>query len=180
MSNFEIEMRAVLSKEKYDSLLKELPEKMELVKNETLITEKFLEKEKQIDIRFRHSKKRFEIVCKKGKDATVSRQEITIPLISKKEGEHFLKILELLELKRVPPWTTHRNDYKYEFKEYKYSVSLQHVENFEYVLEVEYFGEEHEKKVQEPILKEIIESFGCKPTSEEEIRKKVKQYIKEN
>ncbi|MBC8495880.1 hypothetical protein H8D36_07020 [archaeon] len=180
MNDFEIEMRAVLSKEKYEELARELPKKVKLINQETLITEKFLEKEKQIDIRFRHSEKRFEIVCKKGKDATMSRQEITIPLISKKEGEHFLKILELLELKRVPPWTTHRNDYEYEFKDYNYSVSLQHVENFEYILEVEYFGEEHEKEVQEPILKEIIESFGCKPTSEEEIRKKVKQYIKEN
>lgn len=172
---YEIELRSFLTPEKYEELLNLLPTKMNLLNKESLNTRKFQSSDNS-DIRLRYSENRCEIVHKNGKASKLTRKEITINLPSKEELDKFAKILEAEGFEEVPPWTTHRMDFKYPFKGYNYDVSLQHTENFAHILEVEFASENEDEKIHEENIKEILASFECEPIDKDELMQRIKNY----
>lgn len=177
---YEIEMKALLSQEQYDSLRLELPKHNKLVTKETLHTKKFKTREDN-DIRLRYSEQRYELVYKKGHATDLARKEITIKLASKQELDNFATVLRILDFAEDPSWITHRMDFEYPYEGHIYSVSLQDTENFAKILEVEFasINEEdiglHEKKI-----KAIITKLGCEPIKPQEFSEQINKYIQEN
>ena len=174
----EIELRAVLSEEQFDKFSIELPKFMRLIKEETAYTRKF-EKE-QIDIRLRNSEDKFELVCKKGDINKTTRKEITVKLHDIEEIEKLSEIFEALELKKLPPWKTVRKDLEYEYNGENYGVSLQYIEHFAYILEIEMMSTEDKEKFHEKNIREIFESLKCEPVDKKDFMTQIKEYGKKN
>jgi len=166
----EIEVKALLSKNKYEELKKELPLRFSHKLTDSVKTVKF-----KPDIRVRYSEKRKEIVFK-GKDDPSKEvcEEITISLGSLEDCEKMITMLRGLGLKEHPSWMTHRDEFSTVINGQEYSLSLQHIPNFAYILEAEAMAENEDKHL--PILREIISSLGCKPLDKEEFTEKVMEY----
>ena len=174
---FEIELKALLSMEKYAELLELLPRMMRLVNAETMNTTKFCST--GMDIRLRWSERTFELVAKDGKATDVSRREITIPLGSKIDVENLIMIFQSLGIKEDHPWITHRKDFEYEYNSYTYKASLQHIENFAYILEIEYTSADGDgKDIHEKNIREIFEELGLEAVDDKQFTKMIKEYIK--
>jgi len=178
--SYEIELKSLLSDKEYDSLKERLPNLMKLINKESLHTSKFISKNKD-DIRLRYSKKRFELVHKKGKVTDFARKESTIKLQSKEEIDTFLNIFRALNFTEEPGWITHRRDFEYGFDNKIYSVSLQNTENFAKLLEVEFVTEkESDIDFYKTQIKKIIENLGCKPIDSDEFNQEITKYIEKN
>lgn len=175
-SFYEIEMKALLSQKEYNRLYNELPNEMKLINEETINTTRYYPG----DLRLRHSDKTIEVVCKEGDPTKICRKEVRIPLSSKEKLDHFAQVFELMELKTHPSWVKHKREFEYNFKGHNYIICLQHIENFAYILEVEFLSEKDDSDFHEPNLKAIIEELGCEPIDPEDFSTRISQYIKEN
>jgi len=173
---FEIEMKALLSEEQYNQLKQELPQRMCQINEDTIHTTRF----RPGDVRLRHSNKIKEVVCKEGDATTVSKKEISLVLPTTEHLEKLAQIFEILGLKSYPSWISHKQEFEYEFNGYNYVVCLQHIENFAYILEVEFISEDDDKHIHEPNLKAIIKELGCEPINNEQFSEQIKKYIEEN
>ena len=173
--SYEIELRAVISEDKYAELCSHLPSIMNLLNKESLHTRKF--KKDGDDIRLRNSENRCEVVHKNGLATDLTRKELTINLSSVAELNSFATLLANLNFTEDAPWITHRRDFEHSFKNQIYAISLQHTENFAHILEVEFMAEGPEDEVEhEQNIREIISSLGCEPVNKEEFLEKIKLY----
>jgi len=175
-SFYEIELKALMSEEKYKKLLEELPEKFKLINEDTIHTQKYTPG----DIKLRHSDKIIELVCKEEDPTKSSRKEVTIPLASKDELGRFSQVLSVLNFKQDPPWITHKKEFEIDFEGHKYTMCLQHIENFAYILEVEFLSKKDEVEIHEPNLKEIIQQLGLEPINAEDFSARIQKYIEDN
>ena len=156
---YEIELKALLTKEQYGELIEELPKKMKRINEETVTTTRYRRNGGPEDVRLRHSNKISEIVSKSGEPTFLARKEIKIPLHSKEALDHFANVFEVLGLQPDPPWTKYKTEYEIELNGFTYIVCLQHIFNFAYILEVERLSEQDDSKVHEPNIKSIIKDF---------------------
>lgn len=173
---FEIELKSLLSKEKYDELLNELPRSHRLINTETMHTTRF----RPGDVRLRHSDSRFELVSKSGDASMMSRKEVKLDLKSKQELDKMSMILEMLDFKADPSWIKHKHEFEYEYKGFTYIICLQHIENFAYILEVEFLSDEDVANVHEPNIKEIMEELECEAIKPGDFIKSINKYIADN
>ena len=173
---YEIELKAILSKEQYLRLYKGLHQKMKLINKDTIHTTRY----KPGDIRLRYSNKIIEIVCKDGDPTKISRKEVKIPLASRRELEYFSQVLDLLNFQPDPSWTKHKREFEYLFKGFTYIVCLQNIENFAYILEVEFLSKTDDPHIHKPNFIKIIKWLGCEPINPEEFSNKIEKYIKDN
>lgn len=179
-SLYEIELKSLLSQEKYESLRIILPKRMKLLNCETLRTRKF-KSQRGDDVRLRHSENRCELVYKKGQATDIVREEITLNLGSKEDIDSLGIILDVLNFVEDPPWTTQRMDFEHFFEGYVYSVSLQDTENFAQILEVEFVSNnESERNIHEAKIKQIMSELGCEPIDLKEFSNKIEKYVEEN
>jgi len=171
----EIEIKALLSKEKYEELLKTLPLRFKQVEHDSITTVRFRPK----DIRVRYSSKLFELVMKDGDVTDVSRAEHTVNLKDKNACENMISALRFLGFKDDPFWVKHKSEFVCNFKGHDYVLSLQHIENFAYLLEAEIIMDKHdEQHVQN--IRELLLSLDCEPINTEEFKAKIQDYISNN
>jgi adenylate cyclase class IV len=175
-SAFEIELKALLTKEQFQNLWEELPKKMTLINEDTIYTQGY----KPGDIQLRHSEKSIKIVCKEEDPTKLCRKEVVVPLQSLEELDKFKQIFVMIGLKPSVPWTKHKRDFKTKYKNFTYEVSLQHIENFAYILEVEFMSDKEDSHIHENNIKEIIRSLGAEPINPEDFKKKINEYQKDN
>jgi hypothetical protein len=55
-------------------------------------------------------------------------------------------------------------------------VCLQHIENFAYILEVEFIADVNNFFTHEPNIREIIKELGCEPINPIDFLKRVDEY----
>jgi adenylate cyclase class IV len=171
----EIEIKALLSKEKYEALLKTLPQRFKQIEQDSITTFRFRPK----DIRVRYSSKLFELVMKDGDVTDVSRVEHTINLKDEDACKKMISALRFLDFKDDPSWMKHKSEFVCNFKGHDYVLSLQHIENFAYLLEAEIIMDKHDDlHVQN--LKELLKSLDCEPINTEEFKAKIQDYISNN
>lgn len=166
----EIEIKALLTEDKYNELRKVLPIKFKQIVEDTLTTVRFRPK----DIRVRWSDKINELVFKDGDPTVHSRKEITISLKDEKDCQSMIKMLEELNFKADPSWVKVKHDF---VTDDGYTLSLQFIENFAYLLEAEIISND-ESHI--PKLKELLRSLGCEPIDPEEFNTKIQEYIRTN
>jgi hypothetical protein len=167
----EIEIRALLTKEKYEQLKSLLPQKFKQITEDKVTTIKF----QPPDVRIRFSDNFQEIVYKSGNSTHDSRKEISVKLNSKEDCEKMIEILRNTGLKEEPQWFQHKQEFLYDNK---YTLSLQHIKNFAYILEAEIIDED--ETLHLPILKQILTNLGCEPIDKEQFKVKIEEYIKNN
>ena len=95
----EVEMKALLTEEKYRYLKTLLPHKFRKINEDNITTVKFLPQ----DVRVRYSDKFREVVFKGTDDPTeLARQEISIPLHTVEDCEKMIDLLKGLGLQQHP------------------------------------------------------------------------------
>ncbi|MCC7570056.1 hypothetical protein KO465_01775 [Candidatus Micrarchaeota archaeon] len=172
----EHEIRAVLTKEKYDELNKLFNDKYNKILDDKSITEKFRMDAVGKDIRIRYSENISEMVIKSNDPTNVSRLETSIYLKSAEDCKKMIEFLGEAGLKQDPPWLKTKQEFEMIYNGKKYVLSLQHIEKFAYILEVELqtenFTEEHLYE-----MNQILRMFGCSRVDANLFKKMIKEYI---
>ncbi|MFH1828506.1 MAG: hypothetical protein ABH824_04540 [Nanoarchaeota archaeon] len=133
------------------------------------------------DIRVRRSNKMKEIVFKDGNPTSFLRNEISINLKDFDDCEKTIFLLKELGFKDDPSWVKKKEEFICEHEKFQYTLSLQHIENFAYLLEAEIISETKEDSEMHILnLKKILENLGCQPIEAVEFKSKIEEYIKEN
>ncbi|MDD5341519.1 MAG: hypothetical protein PHC97_03755 [Patescibacteria group bacterium] len=160
---YEIELKAILSEEKYNELKEYLNsnDKFKLINTESIYTDFWKDKDRN-DLRLRHSDKTIEFVFKKGLITKICRREIKIPLQSMDHFKHWELVLDsMMTNNRERGTLKHKQEFVYEFKGYKYVICLQFIEQLARLLEVEFLAErEEESAIHEPNLRMILAELG--------------------
>jgi hypothetical protein len=179
---FEIEIKSLLKKEKYEELLKELPKKCKKIESLSMRTHRF----RPHDVRVRFCDgdlgNETQLVLKEGDSTNIERKEISVDLKSEKDGKEMINILEHLGFKEDPSWLKHFTNFEINFKKHVYTLSVQYMENFEYLLEAEVIlPDDADKKTKDMHIKnlnEIILSLGLKQIDKDDYNKRIQEYIK--
>jgi adenylate cyclase class IV len=171
----EIELKALLTEEKYKELIGKLSS-FKLINEDTIHTTRY----RPGDIRLRFSDKMFEIVEKQGDPTQISRKEIITKIAGKEEFEAKKKELEESGFKADPSWIKHKKEFAYPYNGFEYIVCLQHVENFAYILEVEFMADKDDVELHEPNIRAIMMRLGVELIEPEEFKNKIDEYIKAN
>ncbi len=185
----EIEIKSLLTKEKYEELQKILPQRYQKINEDSITTIRFKPK----DLRVRYSNQLNELVFKDGNPTNFSRKEITINLKEKDDCNQMINLLKELGFKDDPSWIKHKQEFVLEFDHQEYTLSLQHIENFAYILEAEIMLEEKDlgtgktendqtetEWVHIENLKKILTSLDCIPIEPKEFNQKIGEYIQKN
>ena len=175
-SFYEIELKAFLSRKQYDRLCLELPQTMKAINEETIHTTRY----RPGDVRLRYSDRTIEIVCKEGDPTKICRKEVVIPLSSRDELDYFAQVFGLLNMQPDPSWIKHKREFEYPMNGFTYVVCLQNIENFAFILEIEFINETDTSQIHEPNLRSIMSELGCEPIEPIDFSNKITQYIKEN
>ncbi|MBW2997140.1 hypothetical protein KY349_02240, partial [Candidatus Woesearchaeota archaeon] len=163
----EVEIKALLTKEKYNYLKALLPNRYRKVNEDNITTVKF----KPRDVRVRYSDKLREVVFKDTDPTKFSRNEISINLKDIDDCHNMIALLNEMGLEQHPGWTTERADFVCEFGDHEYTLSLQHIPNFAYLLEAEILSDNPDKHI--PNLKKILSNLGCEPLDPDEFKEKI-------
>ena len=169
----EIEIKSLLTKEKYKELKEILPQKFKKIDEDFITTFRFKPK----DIRIRFSDKISEIVFKDKDPTAVSRKEISINLKDKDECLKMIDLLRELGFKDDPSWTNEKEEFICFYDGFEYILSLQFIEDFAYLLEAEIVSDDPKKHI--PNLKKIISDLGCEPIDPEDFKERINNYVKE-
>ena len=176
---YEIELKALLNEAEYkriDNLLAN-DSRFKLFNTESIKTSFFKDREKN-DVRLRLSDKTCEFVYKKGLVKEYCRLEIKIPLQNKETLEHFIKVMRLLPLHAERGTLKHKKEYLYNYKGYDYVVCLQYLENFAYILEVEFLAEtQDESEMHIKNIQEIFDDLKVTVIDGEKFMDRVYQYV---
>ncbi|MBI5881305.1 hypothetical protein HZB90_04200 [archaeon] len=167
----EIEIKALLTAEKYSELKSALPKKFRKINEDNITTIKF----KPQDVRVRYSEKLREVVFKDTDPTKVSRKEVSINLAGIEDCHNMVSLLKELGLEQHPSWTTKKDEFACTMDGNEYVLSLQDIPNFAYILEAEVMSDDAELHI--PSLKRIISSLGCEPIEPEEFKEKINEYI---
>jgi hypothetical protein len=167
----EVEIKALLTEEQYKELKTTLPQMFKRINSDKITTIKF----KPHDVRVRYSDKINEVVFKDGDATTYARNEISINLKDRADCHAMVKLLTELGMEQHPSWTKEKNEFIYPFDGQEYVLSLQHIENFEYILEAEIMSDEPDRHI--PNLKKILSSLGCEPIDPDQFKAKINEYI---
>jgi adenylate cyclase class IV len=169
---YEIEIKSLLTEDKYNQLLGYLKENFRMIGKDSIHTIKFLPG----DIRLRKSGKIKEVVCKEPDVTKVGRKEIKIPIADDEDFDAMQEMLLMLGLELEAEWIKHKTEFIFPYKGYDYTVCLQHIENFAYILEVEFIADVNNFFTHEPNIREIIRELGCEPINPIEFLKRVDEY----
>ena len=171
----EVEIKALLTEKQYNDLRDSLPKTCKTINQDEITTFRFRPK----DIRVRWSNKIQELVYKDGDPTSFSRKEITVNLAQKQDCESMLALLRELGFKDDPSWLKRKDEFVVHYKGHEYTLSLQFIQNFAYILEAEIMTDhcidEHTQN-----LKEILKNLGCQLIEPEEFTAKIQEYIKKN
>ena len=172
----EIEIKALLSEEKYEQLKKVLALRYKKVNEDTITTVRFRPK----DIRVRYSDKINELVVKEGDPTIFSREEVCINLGSNEDARQMIALLRNIGFKDDPSWIKTKQEFVTKLNGHEYTLSLQHIPNFAYILEAEILCEERDDMIHVPNLKKILKDLGCEPIEPQDFMEKIDEYRKNN
>ncbi len=172
----EIEVKSLLTEQKYDELRKVLPQKFKKINEDTITTVKFKPK----DVRVRYSDKINELVFKDADPTTVSRKEVTVNLQSLPDAHAMIAVLKEMGFQQDPSWVKRKEEFLCRFGGNEYTLSLQFIENFAYLLEAEIISDKDDVATHLPNLKKILSDLGCEPIEPQQFKVKIEEYIKNN
>ncbi len=169
--NLEIEIRAFISKEKYEELLKFFNENSKFIKEDLQETHYFDCKQ---DLRIQKNNKGSKIWLKKGKIHDDAREEIEI--YTKNEnfedlGKLFNELGHNIEIK----WLRKRNEFEWG----GIKVCIDYTNGYGYIIELEKLGSEEDKETILEELKEKLKELNIPLTPKEEFEERY-NYYKEN
>jgi len=175
-SFYEIELKALLSKDQYDSLSELLNKYYVKVNDDVIHTTRY----RPGDVRLRYSNRIFELVCKDGDPTKICRKELKLSFESKDEYDKMFDIFTELKLQSDPSWIKHKQEFEYDLDGQKYIICLQDIKNFAYVLEVEILTIEPNMPLHEKNIRTIFANLKVQAIDPKEFNDKITRYIWQN
>lgn len=172
---YEIEIKALLSESKFAQLLNTFSQSMALINEEKLYSRRY----RPNDLRLRYSDKRKEIVFKTGGVTSVIRRELIIPLKSMHEIKFFEMLFLLLGFKLDAPWNKKRYDFIYNYRSFDYILSLEFIEDFSHLLEIEIQTNSNDLGPHKANIELLMAKFGCEPANEDYFQMLLDRYIED-
>ena len=173
---YEIELKALLTKEQYHGLLDRLTNEFKLINEDTIHTTRY----RPGDIRFRYSPKICEIVQKEGDPTMICRKETREDVNDRDELRRREEALKAQDYKPDPPWIKHKKEFLYPYNGFDYVVCLQDIENFAYILEVEFMSNTPDLKTHEPNIRAVTKELSLEPIEPVEFLRMIQEYIETN
>lgn len=155
---YEIEIKSLLNKNKYDELLSFFRSEYLEINDEIIHTTRYLPN----DLRLRYSDKTFEVVYKDGTPTSICRKEIIVPLQDMNHLIYLEKIFLLEQYSKDRSWIKHKIEFEYPYGDYMYCLCLQHIYDFGYILEVEYINSVNDSNIHENNIREVMRKLNCK------------------
>ena len=176
---YEIEVKSVFNADRYkeiEALLKNDP-KFRLFNEDSIVTYFYKDKTGN-DVRLRHSDKIIEFVYKKGLVTKYCRKEVKIPLNSLDQINHFIQVFDHLPLEKQRGTLKHKKEYWLNYNGFDYCVCLQFIEDFAYIVEVEYLAEKEEaSELHIPNILAIMQSLNLPVIDGDKFMARVFDYI---
>lgn len=160
-----------MTEERYRYLKGLLPARFHKINEDNITTIKF----RPADVRVRYSDRLREVVWKDTDPTKEVRNEVTIRLNTIEDCHKMVSLLEAAGLSQHPSWTTERADFVCSMDGHEYTLSLQHIPNFAYLLEAEIMTDQPQRHI--PNLKKILSGLGCEPLDADQFKERIKGYI---
>jgi len=167
---YEIEVKAELSFEKYAELEEKLKQYRLLLEQEVHTIRYGPE-----DYRLRKEGNDFAVVIKEGNITNYVRREIRFDI--SKETYEDAKIKFDNEKSSFPPWIKRKKEYLFKKNGFDYTICLQHIIDFGYILEVERLSEKDDSEIHIPNIIAIMEELWVKPIDKTDFLEKTQNYI---
>ena len=169
--NIEVEIRAFISKEKYEELIKFFNENSKLVKEDFQETHYF---NCEQDLRIQKNNQGAKIWLKKGKMHDDSREEIEI-FTEEKSFDELMKLFNELGYNVEIKWLRERKQFNWD----GIKVCLDYTKGYGYIIELEKKTDEEHKEEILAELKKRLNELNIPLTSKEEFNERF-NYYKEN
>jgi predicted adenylyl cyclase CyaB len=170
MENIEVEIKAIISEEKYKELIEYFKKEGEFIKEDDQTTYYF---DCEEDLRIQKNNSGCKMVLKGGKVHDETREELEIEF----DKEHFEKLDTLfksLGYSTEIKWFRKRHSFKWE----DIKVDVDFTKGYGYILELEKMSDEENKEGTLKILKNKLKNLDIELTSREEFDKKFEDYKK--
>ena len=168
MENIEVEIKALISEEKYNSLLEFFKENGEL-KNEDYQETYYFDCEE--DLRIQKNNFFSKIVLKKGKVHDETREEMEIKF-DKEQFKELEKLFSLLGYGVEIKWFRNRKSFIWD----GIKAEVDYTKGYGYILELEKMSDEENKDETLRMLKEKLVELDIKLTPREEFDRKFEDY----
>jgi predicted adenylyl cyclase CyaB len=169
--NIEVEIRAFISKEKYEELLRFFEQNAEFVKEDFQETHYF---DCEQDLRIQKNNAGSKIWLKKGQIHDDAREEIEIKT-SKDDFENIERLFKTLDYNVEIKWLRKR----FQFNWQGIKVCIDYTKGYGYILELEKMSNEENKEETLNLLKQKLNELNVQETPKEIFKEKY-NYYKEN
>ncbi|MBI2671885.1 CYTH domain-containing protein [Candidatus Woesearchaeota archaeon] len=170
MKNIEVEVRSLISEERYKELIEFFKKECEIIKEDKHETYYF---DCEEDLRIYRTNSNSIVLLKKGKVHDYFREEIEIKF-KREDFEELEKLFSNLGFNVAVKWFRKRLEFKWQ----DINVCLDYTKGYGYIIELEKMSDENEKETILNELKDKLKTLNIKITSKEEFNKKYEYYIK--
>jgi hypothetical protein len=175
-SFYEIELKALLSKDQYESLSELLNKYYVKINDDVIHTTRY----RPGDVRLEYSNRIFELICRDVDVSKICRKELKLSFDTKEEFDNMVDIFKELKLQTDSAMETHKQDFEYILDDIKYIICLQDIKNFAYVLEVEVLTDEPNTPLHEKNIRTIFANLKVQAIDPKEFNDKITRYIWQN
>jgi adenylate cyclase class IV len=174
-SFYELELKALLTEEKYNSLLELLSKNYTKVNDDIIYNKRY----RPGDIRLRYSNRVYELV-KKELLTDIASKKIVFKFEDKEEFEAMQDVFDSLQLQSDPISLKHNQEFHFPIEQYAYTICLQDIKNFTYFIEIKIQVDDENFLVHELNIKSIFKKLNLEPTSPKELSNEITKYILKN
>lgn len=170
---YEIELKALITKEQYDKFSEILPKEYTKVNDDLIHSIRY----RPGDIRLRYSNRIFELVHKTGQENKICKKETKIYFDNVDEFNNMKSIFSDLKILCDAEINIHKQDYEILLDEFRYIICLQNIKDYAYVLEVEYLNEDENYLIHERNIRSIFKRLNIQPIDPKEFNDRLTRYL---
>ncbi len=174
-SFYELELKALLTKEQYDFLLTYLSKDYTKLDDDVVYNKRY----RPGDIRLRYSNRVFELVKKELINEYVCKKTV-FSFDNKDDFDKMQDVFDNLQLLSEPTSIKHNQDFKFILDGFNYIVSLQDIKNFTYFIEIKIQIDDENFIIHEMNIKSIFKRLNLEPINPKEFSNLIAQYILKN
>ena len=120
------------------------------------------------------------MVCKDGDATKMCRKELKLSFDTQEEFDNMSNIFKELRIQNDSVLLTHKQDFEYILDDIKYTISLQDIKNFAYVLEVEISTDDPNMPLHEKNIRTIFKELKVQAIEPKEFNDKITRYMWQN
>ena len=175
-SFYEIELKALLTEQKYNELSELLLKDYFKINDDVIHSTRY----RPGDITLRFSNKIFELVQKSGDPTNIIRKETKLSFENKEDFDKMKNIFDDLKIQGDQTSIIHKQEFQIQLEDYNYIICLQDTKDFAKILKVEYLSEDENYIFHERNIRTVFKRLNVDPIDPKEFNDKITRYIMAN